>query len=90
MGQFYKGHRIEISVWPDGDSWLLSLFIYYSKGSINILETFPKPGTFKTCGEATNAAFAAGQKWIDMRPSGFPDFTYFVNCLADYLRQSLL
>jgi hypothetical protein len=65
MERFYKGHRIEVSVWPDGDGWLLSLFIYYSKGSINMLETFAVPGTFKTYDEALEAGFAVAQKWID-------------------------
>jgi hypothetical protein len=46
MEQFYKGNRIEVSVWLDGDSWCASLFIYYSKGSLNILETFDMPDTF--------------------------------------------
>jgi hypothetical protein len=40
MDQFYKGHRIEVSGWLDGDSWFASLFIYYSKGPQNILVTF--------------------------------------------------
>jgi hypothetical protein len=65
MEQFYKDHRIEVSVWPDGDGRFVSLFIYYSKGPLNILETFPVPGTFKTDDEAIEAAFAAAQRWID-------------------------
>ena len=65
MEQLYKGHRIEVFVWPDGDGWLPSLFIYYSKGLINMLETFAVPGTFKTHDEALKAGFAEAQKWID-------------------------
>ena len=65
MVQFYKGNRIEVSVLPDGDGWFPTLFIYYRKGSINILETFAVPGTFKTYDEAIKAAFTAAQKWID-------------------------
>jgi hypothetical protein len=67
MEQFYKGNRIEVSVWLDGDSWLASLFIYYSKGSLNILETFAMPDTFKTYHGAIEAGLAAAQKWIDKR-----------------------
>jgi hypothetical protein len=67
MEQFYKGHRIEVSVWLDGDGWFASLFIYYSKGRQNILETFAMPDTFKTYDGAIEAGFAAAQKWIDGR-----------------------
>jgi|RhiMetdeSRZDD1v2_1073273.scaffolds.fasta_scaffold120158_3 hypothetical protein len=65
MEQFYKGHRIEVSVGLDGDSWLASLFIYYSKGPLNILETFAMPDTFKTYDGAIEAGLTAAQKWID-------------------------
>ena len=51
MEQFYKGHRIEISVWLDGDGWIASLYIYYSEGLQNILVTFAVPDTFKTYDE---------------------------------------
>jgi hypothetical protein len=67
MEQFYKGHRIEVSVGLDGDSWLASLFIYYSKGPLNILETFAMPDTFKTYDGVIEAGLAAAQKWIDKR-----------------------
>ncbi len=46
MEQFYKGHRIEISVWLDGASWITSLYIYYSDGLQNILVSFAVPDTF--------------------------------------------
>jgi hypothetical protein len=65
MEQFYKGHRIEVSVWLDGDGWFASLFIFYSKGTQNILETFAMHDTFKTYDGAIEAGFAAAQKWID-------------------------
>ena len=65
MEQFYKGHRIEISVWLDGDGWIASLYIYYSEGLQNILVTFAVPDTFKTYDEAIKASFAAAQRWID-------------------------
>jgi len=65
MDQFYKGHRIEVSVWLDGDGWFASLFIYYSKGPQNILVTFAMHDTFKTYDGAIEAALEAAQKWID-------------------------
>ena len=67
MEQFYKGHRIELSLWPDGDGWCASLFIYYSEGPQNILVTFGMPDTFKTYAAAIEASLAAAQKWIDGR-----------------------
>ena len=71
MERLYKGHRIEVLVWPDGDGWLLSLFIYYSEGPMNMLVTFAVPGTFKKYGEAVEAGFAAAQKWIDRGKAAF-------------------
>jgi len=71
MEQFYKGHRIEVSVLPDGDGWFLSLFIYYSKGHLNMLETFAVPGMFKTYNEVLEASFAAAKKWIDRGKAAF-------------------
>ena len=65
MEQFYKGHRIEISVWLDGDSWITNLYIYYSDGLQNILVTFAVPDTFKTYDEAIEVGLAAAQRWID-------------------------
>jgi hypothetical protein len=65
MEQSYKGYRIEVSVWLDGDGWLASLFIYYSRGSQNILVTFAMPGSFKTYDRAREESLAAAQKWID-------------------------
>jgi hypothetical protein len=67
MEQFYKGHRIEVSVWLDGDGWFASVFIYYSKGPQNILVTFAVPDMFKTYDGAIEAGGAAAQKWIDGR-----------------------
>ena len=65
MEQFYKGHRIEVSVWRDGDGWFANLFIYYSEGTHNILVTFAMSNTFKTYDGAIEAGLAAAQKWID-------------------------
>ena len=65
MEQFYKDHRIEVLVWSDRDGWLPSLFIYYNKGIVNLLETFAVPGTFKTYDEAVEAGFTEAKKWID-------------------------
>jgi hypothetical protein len=65
MQQLYKGHRIEFAISPDGDGWLSSLFIYYSRGPQNILVTFAMPGTFKTYDGAIEESLAAAQKWID-------------------------
>ena len=62
MEQFYKGHRIEISVWLDGDSWITRVDIYYSDGLQNILVTFAVPDTFKTYDEAIEVGLAAAQK----------------------------
>jgi hypothetical protein len=62
----YRGKdRIEVSVWPDGDGWCASLFIYYSKGPQNILVTFAMHDTFKTYDGAIEAGLAEAQKWID-------------------------
>jgi hypothetical protein len=65
MEQFYKGHRIEVSVWLDGEDWFASLFIYYSEGHQNILVTFAVPDTFNTYDGAIEAGLAAARKWID-------------------------
>jgi hypothetical protein len=65
MEQFYKGHRIEFSLWPDGGGWFASLFIYYSEGAHNTLVTFAVPDSFKTYDGAIEAGLAAAQKWID-------------------------
>ena len=65
MEQFYKGYRIEVSVWLDG--WLANLYVYYSNGPQNILVTFTMPETFKTYDEAIHESLAAAQKWIDQR-----------------------
>jgi hypothetical protein len=67
MDQFYKGHRIEFAISPDGDEWVSSLFIYYSKGPQNILVTFAMPETFKNYDRAIEKSLAAAQKWIDQR-----------------------
>jgi hypothetical protein len=63
--QFYKGYRIEVSVWLNDDGWCASLFIYYSEGPQNILVTFAVPDAFKTYDGAIEAGLAAAQKWID-------------------------
>jgi len=65
MEHFYRDHRIEFSVTPDGNAWTVGIFIYYSKGPQNILVTFAMHDTFKTYDEAVEAGFAAAQKWID-------------------------
>ena len=67
--QFYEGHRIEISTYLDGDTWVTSAYIYYSEGSRNILVTFPMNQEFKTYHEAMEAGLAAAKKWIDERIS---------------------
>ena len=67
MEQFYKGHRIEISTWLDGDGWCASVFIYYTEGPRNILVTFPVPDTFNTYDGAMEASLAAAHKWIEGR-----------------------
>ena len=63
----YKGYRIEVSVWLDGDGWLADLSIYYSRDAQNILVTFAMPGAFKTYDRAVEESLAAAQKWIDQR-----------------------
>jgi hypothetical protein len=65
MEQFYKGYRIEVSVWLDGDGWFVSLFIYYHEQATNILVTFSLNDKFTTYGGAVEAALVAAQKWID-------------------------
>jgi hypothetical protein len=69
MEQFYKNHRIEVSLLLDDNTWTVSLFIYYSEGSQNILVTFPMNQVFKTYNDAMDAGFAAAKKWIDERTS---------------------
>jgi hypothetical protein len=64
MEQFYKDHRIEISVWLDGDSWFVSLFSYHEEAT-NILVTFSLNEEFTTYDRAVEAGVAAAQKWID-------------------------
>ena len=68
MEQFYKGYRIEVSGGLDGNGWVASIFIYYSKGPQNILVTFAMPGTFKTYDGSIHESLAAAQKWIDQQP----------------------
>ena len=65
MEHLYKGHRIEISVWLDGDDWIANLDIHYSEGLQNTLVTFAVPDTFKTYDEAIEVGLAAAQRWID-------------------------
>jgi hypothetical protein len=65
MEQFYKNHRIEVSLLLDNNTWTVSLFIYYSEGSQNILVTFGINQNFKTYDEAIDAGLAAAKKWID-------------------------
>lgn len=69
MERFYRDHRIELSVGPDGDAWTVSIFIYYSEGPQSILVTFPMDREFKTYDEAMEAGLAAAKKWIDERTS---------------------
>jgi hypothetical protein len=69
MEYFYKNHRIEVSVWLDGNDWTVSVFIYYSEGDENILVTFPMNQNFKTYAAAIDAGLAAAKKWIDNRTS---------------------
>jgi len=65
MEQFYKDHRIEVSLWLDGDGWFVSLFIYYHEGATNILVTFSLNEQFTTYYGAVEAGLAAAQRWID-------------------------
>lgn len=65
MEQFYKDHRIEVSLWLDGDGWFVSLFIYYREKATNILVTFSLNEKFTTYDGAIEAGLAAAQKWID-------------------------
>ena len=67
MEQVYKGYRVEVSVWLDGDGWLANLFIYYSNGPQNRLVTFAMADTFKTYDGAIEESLAAARKWIDQR-----------------------
>jgi hypothetical protein len=67
--QFYKGHRIEVLAWRDGDTWFTSSYIYFSEGSRNILVTFPINQEFKVYDGAMEAGLAAAKKWIDERIS---------------------
>ena len=81
MEKFYKDHRIEVSAWLDGDSWFVSLFIYYHEEATNILLTFSLNEKFTTYDGA--GGLAAAQTWIDgkkrdTRGRKFYFFEYFV------------
>ena len=65
MQQIYKDHRIEISVWLDGDEWCANSYIYYQQGPRNMLVSFALPYTFKTYHEAIEAGLLAARNWID-------------------------
>jgi hypothetical protein len=65
MEKFYKNHRIEVSLWLDGECWLVSLFIYYNETGRNILVTFLLDKKFATYDEAIEAGLSAAQEWID-------------------------
>jgi hypothetical protein len=65
MEKFYKNHRIEVSVWLEGDDWFANLYIYYSKGLQNVLVSFPVPDSFRTYDGAMEAGLALARKWID-------------------------
>jgi hypothetical protein len=67
--QFYRGHRIEVSVTLDGNAWTVGIFIYYSEGLLNTLVTFPMNQEFKTYDDAMEAGLAGAKKWIDERIS---------------------
>jgi hypothetical protein len=67
MEQFYKNHRIEISVWLDGDEWFVGLYIYYQVERTNTLVTFSLEGKFTTYDEAVKAGLEAAQQWIDRK-----------------------
>lgn len=70
MEKFYKNHRIEVSLWLDGEGWLVSLFIYYNETGRNILVTFSLDKKFATYDGAIEAGLSAAQQWIDR---GKPD-----------------
>jgi hypothetical protein len=65
MKHFYKDHRIEVSVWLDGDEWFVGLYIYYQVERTNTLVTFSLEGKFTTYDEAVKAGLEAAQRWID-------------------------
>lgn len=65
MEHFYRGYRIEVSVWLDGDEWFASSYIYYSKGLQNRLVSFAVPASSKTYDGAIEAGLAVARKWID-------------------------
>jgi hypothetical protein len=67
--QFYRGHRIEVSVTLDGNAWTVDIFIYYTEGLLNTLVTFPMNHEFKTYDDAMEAGLAGAKKWIDERIS---------------------
>ena len=65
MEQFYKDHRIEVSLSLDADSWFVSLFIYYYERATSILVTFSLKEKFATYDEAVEAGLDAARRWID-------------------------
>ena len=67
MEHFYKDHRIEVSVWLDGDEWFVGLYIYYQVECTNTLVTFSLEGKFTTYDEAVKAGLEAAQQWIDRK-----------------------
>ena len=65
MEQFYKDHRIEVSLSLGADSWFVSLFIYYHERATSILVTFSLKEKFATYDEAVEAGLDAARRWID-------------------------
>ena len=65
MKRFYKGHRINVSVWLEGDDWFARSYIYYKPTPQNMLVSFTVPYAFTTYYEAMEAGLIAAQKWID-------------------------
>jgi hypothetical protein len=60
MEHFYKGRRIEVSVWLGGDGWFVTVYVYHT----NILVTFSLKEKFTTYGEAVKTGLVAAQTWI--------------------------
>ena len=65
MDQVYKGHKIQVSAWPDLTGWKPSAIVTYSEGGKHILKNVMIDQIFPTCVEAEQACLDYVCKWID-------------------------
>lgn len=86
MKRFYKGHRIKVSVWQEGDYWFARSYIHYQQEPQNELVTFTVRYPFKIYDEAIEAGLAAAQKWIDKGKPPFRTLKRHPSWLASFIK----